>query len=79
MNYQTPCMTEIGEPSALDSMESWVHEVLEPDQLTASKMRYGRRKLSRGTLVLLWALRVYVVFMICIISLAVWNALHSGG
>ena len=58
-------------------MESWVHEVLEPDQLTSSKMAYGRRALSPGTLVLLWALRVYVVFMVCIITLAVWNALHA--
>jgi len=69
-------MTEIGELDAFDSSGSWVHEALEPDQLTATKMRYGRRKLDRGTLVLLWALRVYVVFMIWIIALAVWNALH---
>jgi len=40
-------------------------------------MAYGRRALSPGTLVLLWALRVYVVFMVCIIALAVWNALHA--
>jgi hypothetical protein len=39
-------------------------------------MAYGRRDLSRGTLVLLWALRAYVVLMVFIISLAVWNALH---
>ena len=58
-------------------MGSWVHEVLEADQLTAAKMRYGRRKLSRGTLVLLWALRFYVVFMVLIIGLAIWNALHT--
>jgi hypothetical protein len=72
-------MTEIVEPIALDSLESWVHDVLEPDQFTASKMRYGLRKLSRGTLVLLWALRVYAVFMVFIIGLAVWNALHTAG
>jgi len=79
MSYETSCMTEIGELSTLDSSESWVHEVLEPDQLTASKIRYGRRELSRGTLVLLWALRFYVVFMVLIVGLATWNALHSGG
>ena len=77
MSYQTTCMTEIGGLDALGSAEeSWVHEVLETDQLTTSKMHYGRRKLSRGTLVLFWSLRVYVVFMIFIVSLAVWNALH---
>jgi hypothetical protein len=77
MSYETP--RKIGEPSSLDSLGSWVHDVLEPDQLTASKKPYGRRKLSRGTLVLLWALRGYVVFMIFIVGLAVWNALHPAG
>ena len=72
-------MAPIGKPEALDAQEAWVHEVLEPDQLTASKMRYGRRNLSRGMLLLLWTLRVYVVFMAFIISLAVWNALHAAG
>jgi hypothetical protein len=79
MRHETPCLTEIGERSTLDSSISWVHEVLEPDQFTASKTHYGQRKLSRGTLVLLWALRVYVVFMVFIVGLAVWNTLHSAG
>jgi hypothetical protein len=78
MQQETHSSTENGEPSALDSPNSWVNEVLEPDQLTASKMRYGRRKLSRGTLILLWTLRAYVVFMVFIVSLAIWNAVHSG-
>ena len=77
MNYETACMPEIGQLGTLDSLGSWVHEVLEDDQLTTSKMRYGRRKLSGGTILLLWALRGYVVFMIFIIGLAVWNVLHS--
>ena len=72
-------MMEIGAPDALDFSETWVREVLETDQLTATKMRYGRRKLSRGTLVLLWGLRVYVVFMVLIVGLAVWNTFHAGG
>jgi len=79
MNVQTPCMSDIGETSALDSMGSWVREVLEPDQLTTAKMPYGPRKLSGGTVVLLWALRVYVVFMVFIVGLAIWNALHAAG
>jgi len=79
MHTQTTRTAEREELSAMDSSNSWVREVLEPDQLTASKMRYGRRKLSRGTLVLLWALRVYVVFMLVIVVLAIWNALHVGG
>jgi hypothetical protein len=79
MSYETACMPEIGQLGDLDSAGSWVREVLEPDQLTESKMRYGPRKLSRGTLLLLWALRVYVVFMLIIIGLAVWNSLHAAG
>ena len=79
MNYETTCLAEIGELSTLDSSTSWVHDVLEPDQLTASKISYGRRKLSRGTIVLLWALRLYVVFMVFIVGLAIWNALHPAG
>ena len=57
---------------------SWVHEVLEPDQLIASKMRLERRKLGRGTIILLWALRAYVVLMIFIVALAIHNAIHGG-
>lgn len=72
-------MTQIGEPDTLDSMGSWVSDALEPAQLTASTMRFGRRKLSRGTLFLLWALRFYAVFMVVIIGLAVWNALYPAG
>ena len=79
MHHPTARTTEMEEMSAMDPSNSWVREVLEPDQLTASKMRYGRRKLSRGTLALLWALRVYVVFMLVIVGLAIWNALHTGG
>lgn len=77
MSSETASITKIGELGAPDSTESWVHEVLEPDQLTASKMRYGRRELSKGTVVMLWALRFYVVLMVFIIVLEVRNALHG--
>jgi len=76
MSHETSRLMEIEEPNCPDSPESWVHEVLEPDQLTGSKIPYGRRKLGRGTLALLWVLRLYVVFMVFIVCLAVWNALH---
>jgi hypothetical protein len=74
MSYEIT-MNDLGKE---EPPERWVHEVLEPDQLTAARMRYGRKKLSTGTLVLLWALRVYVVFMVFIIGLAIWNAMHVG-
>jgi len=65
-------------PHSTSAGVSWVHEVLEPDQLTASKMRLERRKLGRGTVILLWALRAYVVLMIFIVALAIHNAIHGG-
>jgi hypothetical protein len=77
MNYEMS-VNELANEAGAQSPEGWVHEVLEPDQLTSARTRYGRKKLGVGTLVLLWGLRVYVVFMICIIALAVWNTLHAG-
>ena len=56
----------------------WVREVLEPDQLSTAKMNYGLRKLNRGTIILLWGLRVYAVLMVLIIALEIRNALHGG-
>ena len=56
---------------------AWVLRFLEPDQLSGAKMRYGQRKLSRGTVLLLWGLRLYVVLMVVIVALAIRNALHG--
>ena len=57
---------------------NWVHEVLEPDQLSSAKQRFGRRALSGRTVVLLWGLRIYVALMVLLIGFQIWNALHSG-
>jgi hypothetical protein len=59
--------------------EQWVHEALEPDQLSTAKQRFGRRKLSRSTILLLWGLRAYVLLMSLLIAFQIWNALHAGG
>jgi hypothetical protein len=59
--------------------ETWVHDVLEPDQLSTAQQRFGRRTLSQGTLLLLWGLRIYVVLMVLLIAFQVWNALQAGG
>ena len=59
--------------------ETWVHEVLEPDQLSTAKQRFGRHTLGRRTVVLLWALRIYVLLMVFLIAFQAWNALHAGG
>jgi hypothetical protein len=59
--------------------ETRVREVLEPDQLSASKHRFGPARLTRGTVVLFWALRIYVVLMTLLVGLQIWNAVHAGG
>ncbi len=73
--------SEMGERMHMTSQqtETWVHEVLEPDQLSTAKMSFGRRTLSRGTLALLWGMRVYVILMVFLIAFQVWNAFHVGG
>jgi hypothetical protein len=64
-------------PSTLT--ETWMHEVLEPDQLSTTKQRFGRAQLTRGTVALLWGLRIYVILMILLIGVQIWSALHTGG
>ena len=55
----------------------WVHEALEPDQLSTAKQPFGRQALSRRTIILLWGLRVYVVLMVLLVALQTWNAFHN--
>ncbi len=59
------------------STKTWVHEVLQPEQLSTAKQSFGRCKLSPATIVLMWALRVYVMLMVLLIALQVWQTLHS--
>ena len=58
---------------------TWVREVLEPDQLSSTKnmQHVGRRQLKTGTVIILWALRLYVVLMMFIIAYQIWTALQS--
>ncbi len=46
-----------------------VHAVLEEDQLYAFKQKthFGRREISPGLRILLWALRIYVIIMMVIV------------
>jgi hypothetical protein len=51
--------------------------VLERDQLaTAKSHRYPRRNLKGGELLVLWALRVYVVFMLAVVLYQVVGGNH---
>lgn len=54
-----------------------VLSLLEADQVVAAKRqsRFGRRQLSPGVRVLLWALRGYVVIMLVIVVIAVFRAM----
>jgi len=64
--------------TAPEPAELWVYDVLEPDQISTAKPGFGRRNLNRGTVFILWALRVYVILMVVLIGVQVWNALHAG-
>jgi hypothetical protein len=64
--------------AAPKTAETWVHEVLKPDQISTAKAGFGRRELRGGTVFILWSLRVYVILMVLLIGLQIWNALHTG-
>lgn len=55
---------------------TWVHDVLQPEQLSTAKQSFGRRKLSPAMIVLMWALRIYVILMVLLIAFQVWHSLH---
>lgn len=56
-----------------------VLSLLEVDQVVAAKRRthFGRKNLSFGTKALLWGLRVYVVAMLVIVLISVYQAIHA--
>lgn len=53
--------------------------VLEVDQLVAikEKTHFGRRRLSGGQRVLLWLLRGYVIAMMTIVAISVFQAIRA--
>jgi hypothetical protein len=55
-----------------------VLSLLEADQVVAAKQttRFGRRNLSLGVKVLLWALRIYVVAMLVLVVVSVLRAIY---
>ena len=56
-----------------------VLSLLEADQMVAAKRRthFGRKHLSFGTKALLWALRIYVVAMLIVVLVSVYQAVHA--
>jgi hypothetical protein len=56
-----------------------VLSLLEADQMVAAKRRthFGRKNLSVGTRILLWGLRIYVVAMLVIVLISVYQAVSA--
>jgi hypothetical protein len=60
---------------ASSSDQSWVLSSLEHDQLArAKKHPIPRRHLKGPELLILWALRLYLLFMMAVIAYQVWIA-----
>ncbi|MFP5229971.1 MAG: hypothetical protein ACLGXA_20335 [Acidobacteriota bacterium] len=58
-----------------DAETGFVLSELESDQLVrAKKAPVPRRKLRGGELAILWALRIYLVFMLAVVCWQAWNA-----
>jgi hypothetical protein len=57
------------------SDQSWILSSLEPDQLAnAKKHPIPRRHLKGPELLVLWALRLYLLFMMAVVGYQVWIA-----
>ncbi|MGO8949933.1 MAG: hypothetical protein ACLQUY_20215 [Ktedonobacterales bacterium] len=82
--HQTPSGPSVSPGAGVDAKQDTttaghgVLDVLEHEQL--SSVRYtahvGRLALRPRTLVLFWALRVYVVVMMILVAQQIWVALH---
>jgi hypothetical protein len=59
------------------SEESLVLAALEPDQLAAAKKQHvPRRQLKGAELAVLWALRLYLLFMAAVVLYQAWIGTH---
>jgi hypothetical protein len=67
------------EAQGLDSSsdQNWVLSSLEHDQLVGVKKHHIPRRYLKGPeLVVLWALRIYLLFMMAVVVYQVWIAAH---
>jgi hypothetical protein len=66
-----------GQDSANLSEMDLVLSTLEPDQLAeAKKQRVPRRRLRGPELLILWFLRIYLLFMIAVVVYQAWTGTH---
>jgi hypothetical protein len=67
-------MTKIQEHVS-EADAGFVLSTLEPDQLAVAKnVSVPRRQLRGGELLILWVLRVYVLFMMAVVFWQAWTA-----
>jgi hypothetical protein len=68
-------MTKQKDAHPLPSDQTWVLSSLEPDQLVKAKKRpIPRRHLKGPELLILWALRLYLLFMVTVVGYQAWIA-----
>jgi hypothetical protein len=68
-------MTKKTDAQPAPSDQTWVLSSLEPDQLANAKKNPIPRRLLKGPeLVVLWALRLYLLFMMAVVGYQVWIA-----
>ncbi len=68
-------MTKKADAQPSPSDQSWVLSSLEHDQLVkAKKHLIPRRHLKGPELLVLWALRLYLLFMMAVVGYQVWIA-----
>jgi len=67
-----------GNQEHIDAAEqSLVLATLEPDQLAeAKKQHVPRRRLNGVELVVLWCLRIYLLFMVAVVIYQAWVGTH---
>ncbi len=59
------------------SEQELVLSTLEPDQLAeAKKVRVPRRQLKGRELMVLWFLRIYLIFMVLVVIYQAWTSGH---
>ena len=55
-----------------------VMTALEPDQIISTKEHHHclRRRLTRTEMILFWALRIYLVFMVGVVVYQIWTSVR---